>query len=37
MNKRATLTIVTVIVVAAAMWFGGAALWHVILAMHAQR
>jgi hypothetical protein len=37
MNKRSIVAAVTVVVVAAALWLGGQALWNVVLAMHGRR
>ena len=36
MKKRSILTIVAVVVVAAAFWLGGQALWSMLLAMHGR-
>jgi hypothetical protein len=33
-NKRSILVIAGVVVVSAAVWLGGHALWNVIVAMH---
>jgi len=37
MNKRSIVAAVTVVVVAAALWLGGQALWNVLLVMHGRR
>ena len=36
-NKRSTIALVVVVVVAVALWLGGQALWNVILVMHGRR
>jgi hypothetical protein len=37
MKKRTVLAIVLLAAVAAALWFGGGYLWHLLLAMHGRR
>jgi hypothetical protein len=36
MKKRSIAVLVTVVAVAAALWFGGRMLWNIVLAMHGR-
>jgi Flp pilus assembly pilin Flp len=37
MSRGVIVAIVTVVVVAAVCWFGGAAIWNAVLVMHGRR